>query len=808
MKIRFNYLFIFLLSLAVLYSCNGDDDSNTGNESLLRAKQITKFVFNAADNDALDENITGVINEDDKTITAQVPYGTDVTSLIPTIEISNGATISPEGAQDFSSPADYVVTAQDNSQATYIVDIMILPNDEKQIISFSFFANDNTALNEDVTAIINEEAKTITANVPFGTDISDLTPTIDISENANIDPGSAQNFSSPVEYTVTAEDGSEIIYTVSVQIDTIGAKKILSFQFLAVENDGLNENVIAVIDEENKTISAEVPFGTAVTSLFPTIVISAGATVTINGIQDFTNPVIYTVTAQDESTQAYTVSVTILPNDKNEILNFSFLAANNTSISEDVTGVINQENKTISVVVATGTDITSLTPNIEISENATVNPQGVQDFSSEVVYTVTAENGSEETYTATVTFSTSSDNKILSFQFTANNNSGLNNNITAEIDEENNVITALVPFGTDVSSLLPTIQISEGASITPEGSQDFSSPISYTVKSGNGSEATYTVSVNISANAENKILAFSILAVDNFDIQEDIIGIINHDNLTITAEIPFGTDVNFLWPSIQFSEGATLTPQGGENFSTDVVYTVTAQNGNTANYTVTLIEAEDIQRRALVALYNANPGNTLNWNINDPDHTTWEGVGYSGGTLINLNLQSKNITTLPVEIKHLKFLRDLDLSNNSLTSLPGEFAELKELRNLHLPRNNFNHFPTEITQLTELTTLYMSNNQITSIPSGIGQLTKLIQLHLSYNELTTVPGNIGQLTNLTHLLLHNNKLTSLPAEIGALVNLYSLSLSLNNLTSIPQEVCNLETLYDTDISTDFGLTCQ
>ncbi|MCF7848776.1 MAG: hypothetical protein K9M45_08005, partial [Kiritimatiellales bacterium] len=65
---------------------------------------------------------------------------------------------------------------------------------------------------------VNEGAKTVAAKVPVGTDVSALVPVIGVSPLAAIDPlsGVARNFSSPVIYTVTAEDSTTQNYTVWV----------------------------------------------------------------------------------------------------------------------------------------------------------------------------------------------------------------------------------------------------------------------------------------------------------------------------------------------------------------------------------------------------------------------------------------------------------------------------------------------------------------------------------------------------------------------------------------------------------------
>ena len=93
---------------------------------------------------------------------------------------------------------------------------------EAKILKFIFDRNvaavDSLVLGEPV---IDEESKTITFRVADSTTtehLKQLVPTIEISEQATITPedGVAQDFNEPVQYTVTAEDGTQAVYTVSV----------------------------------------------------------------------------------------------------------------------------------------------------------------------------------------------------------------------------------------------------------------------------------------------------------------------------------------------------------------------------------------------------------------------------------------------------------------------------------------------------------------------------------------------------------------------------------------------------------------
>ena len=90
------------------------------------------------------------------------------------------------------------------------------------------------------------------------------------------------------------------------------AKAITAFSFASPAATG-------VINETNHTIAVSVPTGTNVTALVASFTttgesVAVGATAQVSGTtpNDFTSPVIYTVTAADTSTQDYTVTVTVM----------------------------------------------------------------------------------------------------------------------------------------------------------------------------------------------------------------------------------------------------------------------------------------------------------------------------------------------------------------------------------------------------------------------------------------------------------------------------------------------------------------
>ena len=72
----------------------------------------------------------------------------------------------------------------------------------------------------------------------------------------------------------------------------------------------------------------------------------------------------------------------------------------------------------------------------------------------------------------------------------------------AEIDEAAKTVTLVLPHGTTLTSLTPTLTRSSGATYTPTGAQDFSAPVAYTVTSEDKSAtATYTVTVTAASEA-------------------------------------------------------------------------------------------------------------------------------------------------------------------------------------------------------------------------------------------------------------------------------------------------------------------
>ena len=183
------------------------------------------------------------------------------------------------------------------------------PSTSKAITAFYLYG---------VVGTIDETAKTIDVTMPYGTKRKSLVAmfrttgkSVTVDSTPQVSEKTPNDFSSPVDYTVTAEDGSSVIYTVTV-IETLTPKP-RAFTAFSLTRDSVT--VVGTINETEKKISVRMPSGTNLTALVATFT-TAGATVYVGSNEqfsgvtanNFTKPVVYTVTAAGSST-TYTVKV-------------------------------------------------------------------------------------------------------------------------------------------------------------------------------------------------------------------------------------------------------------------------------------------------------------------------------------------------------------------------------------------------------------------------------------------------------------------------------------------------------------------
>ncbi len=391
--------FLVLLLVAFVSGCSGGGGGSNDSVAPTTANAITAYSLNG---------VAGTINEAAKTITVTMPIGTNVTALVATFT-TTGASVtagSPAVAQtsgttvnDFTSPVVYTVTAADSTTATYTVTVTLAPTTANAITAYSL---------NGVTGAINETAKTIAVTMPNGTNVTALVATF-TTTGASVKVGTAlqtskttaNNFSSPVVYTVTAADGTTATYAVTVTVALNSAKAINAYSL---------NGFAGTIDKTAKTIAVTMPSGANVTALVATFTatgtsVKVGTALQASGTtaNNFTNPVAYIVTAADSTTATYTVTVTVAPITAKAITAYSL---------KGIAGTVNETAKTIAVTVPNGTNVTALVAtftttgaSVTAGSPAVAQTSGttVNDFTTPVAYTVTAADATTVAYTVTVT---------------------------------------------------------------------------------------------------------------------------------------------------------------------------------------------------------------------------------------------------------------------------------------------------------------------------------------------------------------------------------------------------------------------
>lgn len=159
------------------------------------------------------------------------------------------------------------------------------------------------------------------------------------------------------------------------------------------------------------------------------------------------------------------------------------------------------------------------------------------------------------------------------------------------------------------------------------------------VTSANGEASqTYTVDFVVAAADAKMITAFSISG----EIEP---AIINQNTHSIIAKMPVGTDVSNLSPNIEYI-GAALNPESGssQDFSSPVLYTVTAADNSTLEYTATVELVEEGNDNADLASLEIDPGDL--YPVFSPDNTSYIGnIGIeTDEVLITATAENPNAT--------------------------------------------------------------------------------------------------------------------------------------------------------------------
>lgn len=250
-----------------------------------------------------------------------------------------------------------------------------------------------------VTVASNE----IIITVPDGEDVTQLVPLIIIPDNATISPesGVAQDFSTPVIYTVVTHDGTVQSYTARVQFEY----GLLEFNLVADDH-----RYTADIDYEKREITVVLNFeevrGRDVKSEAKllsgySLVPEPGALINIDTPAD--------QSVYNKKINTYAMYKLIIRSNGNAIRWFKLQLGNEDdymltatpfrrAFPQDIQGL--PEESFVLSVLSTD-DVSSIIPVIQVSERTTVDPDPSipRDFNQDVIYNITSETGEVKSYT-------------------------------------------------------------------------------------------------------------------------------------------------------------------------------------------------------------------------------------------------------------------------------------------------------------------------------------------------------------------------------------------------------------------------
>ncbi len=309
------------------------------------------------------------------------------------------------------------------------------------------------------------------------------------------------------------------LYTLSLVATSSGdfgkevSRKVKSVEINVVDERNsitlFNINGVDGLISANNEISFNVPDIVTDFNFVATFVLqSALAKVYVGGVEqtsavtinDFSQPVVYTVKSAQGNEKLYTVKFTLFPaSGKKQLTKFSLGVGGNSEV-----GIIDETNKTISLTANYSTNLkvvrlilsSSYASKIYLSnalysdrKNYDLSPTGINSIK------IVAQNNSEVSYSINVI----ADDPVSAFTFT-----GLVPAPVGVIDKTAKTIIVDVLNGTDVTKLaalwtgsLGKVTIGSVVQTNGETVNNFSAPVTYTFYKGTTAGDKYVVTVNV-----------------------------------------------------------------------------------------------------------------------------------------------------------------------------------------------------------------------------------------------------------------------------------------------------------------------
>jgi len=249
---------------------------------------------------------SAAINHTNAVITYTLPAGTNISSVPVEITLPEGATVEPASGTTVDFSKGPVIFTVSNNGISRKYTATVAAYGSPMIMSFSIGEKVGT---------INQTTGTIEITVGSQEDITKLTPLYIIPGGTTSTPqsGVAQDFTSPVKYTVVSNDGFTG-KSYFVKVTQLPSPFISSFK------TGTDIcSVTGIVDNTLSTVTLDFPSGTNLSSITPIIDVTAGSTISpATGVaKNFSNGAVnYTVTSVEGLTKTYAVTARIINSTK------------------------------------------------------------------------------------------------------------------------------------------------------------------------------------------------------------------------------------------------------------------------------------------------------------------------------------------------------------------------------------------------------------------------------------------------------------------------------------------------------------
>ena len=233
---------LLALLMVPLFSTCKKDDKPEPESPKSSAKELTELKITAASQTFDAVKKTG----EETTFEFMTPYGFDdsaLTGATVNFKLSDKAQAEPPSGSEMnlSTSKTIVVTAEDGSKETYTIERLEGTSSEKAILDFKLEVNGH-----EFVGTLNTANRTVTVSVPLTLEegLSEAIPTFTCSPGAVANPisGTPRNFTEPVEYEITANDGTTNTWTVTAVSIPLSSEAEITWIFIDFYDGGQPPN--------------------------------------------------------------------------------------------------------------------------------------------------------------------------------------------------------------------------------------------------------------------------------------------------------------------------------------------------------------------------------------------------------------------------------------------------------------------------------------------------------------------------------------------------------------------------------------